>query len=158
MNYRVATFLLLGLWIATIGLAANFFIRGQTIPTSDGRVAILLPQEERQLVLGEMRNMLSSVRDIISALAENDRKKVAIAARASGMQAAVDINPTLMAKLPFEFKQLGMSMHGGFDDLASAAEKGANKDELLLQLNNRLTGCVGCHAGYRIDPAEVQKD
>lgn len=152
MNYRIVAWTSLGLWLVTVAVAAVYFVRGQTEPSTDGRRAVMLSPAERDLVLGEMRNMLGSVHGIVQGVNANDLKQVATAARASGMQAAVDVNPALMAKLPLEFKELGMTVHHGFDDLATAVETGkVSRDEVLRHLGTQMSACVGCHASYRID-------
>ena len=156
MKYRMIAWVSLGLWVVTAAVVAVLFVRGSTAPSTDGRRAILLSPAERDLVLGEMRAMLGSVQGIMQGVNANDLRQAAAAARASGMQAAVDINPALMAKLPLEFKQLGMSVHHGFDDLAAAVEKGvADRDDVLRRVGTQLSACVGCHAAYRIaaDPS-----
>lgn len=155
MNYRMLTWLSLGLWLATVIVIAVFFIRGQTTPSADGRRAIALAPAERDLVLGEMRAMLGSVQGVVDGLQAHDAKQVAAAARASGMSAAVDLSPALMAKLPLEFKTLGLNTHRGFDELAQVAEKGASGDDLLKKLGTQLAACVGCHAGYRLETASA---
>lgn len=152
MNYRLIAWATLGLWIATVAVVAILFVRGSTAPSSDGRRAILLSPAERDLVLGEMRAMLGSVQGVVQGVHANDLKQAAAAARASGMAAAVDLEPGLMAKLPLEFKQLGMSVHRGFDDMATAVDQGAaDRDEVLRRLGAQLSACVGCHAAYRIE-------
>lgn len=156
MNYRMLAYLSLGLWLATVIVAVVLFIRGQTTPSADGRRAIQLAPAERDLVLGEMRTMLSSVQGVVQGVQAHDPKQVAVAGRASGMSAAVDLSPGLMAKLPLEFKNLGLSVHRGFDDLAQAAEKGASGDELLNALGKQLAACVGCHASYRLEAAATK--
>jgi cytochrome c556 len=157
MNYRIVAWASLGLWLVTIVVAAVYFVRGQTAPSTDGRRAVLLSPAERDLVLGEMRTMLSSVHGVVQGASANDLKQVTAAARASGMQAAVDVNPALMAKLPLEFKELGMTVHQGFDDLATAVETGkANRDEVLRRLGTQLSACIGCHASFRIDVAAAR--
>jgi len=157
MNYRNLAYVSLGLWLATVIVAAVFFIRGQTTPSADGRRAIQLAPAERDLVLGEMRAMLSSVQGVVQGVQAHDPKQVAAAARASGMSAAVDLSPGLMAKLPLDFKNLGMSVHRGFDDLAQTAEKGASGDALLNALGKQLAACVGCHASYRLEAAPAAR-
>jgi len=157
MNYRNLAYVSLGLWLATVIVAAVFFIRGQTTPSADGRRAIQLAPAERDLVLGEMRAMLSSVQGVVQGVQAGDPKQAAAAARASGMSAAVDLSPGLMAKLPLDFKNLGMSVHRGFDDLAQMAEKGASGDALLNALGKQLAACVGCHASYRLEAAPAAR-
>ncbi|OGT19150.1 MAG: hypothetical protein A2V90_01700 [Gammaproteobacteria bacterium RBG_16_57_12] len=72
------------------------------------------------------------------------------------MDAAADANPQLMLKLPLAVKQLGMSVHQGFDDLAQAAQHGATREELLQRLSTQLNVCKSCHAGYRLQ-ADTEK-
>ena len=67
------------------------------------------------------------------------------------MAGAADVNPALMAKLPFEFKELGLGLHRRFDDIAKAADSGAGRAQLLASLGTQLSACVGCHEGYRLD-------
>ncbi len=157
MNYRLIAWASLGLWLATAIVVVVLFVRGSAAPATDGRLAIPLTPAERDLVLGEMRTMLTSVQGIVQGVHDNDLKRVAAAARASGMQAAVDTNPALMAKLPLEFKQLGMSVHHGFDDLADAIDGGkAGRDDVLRQLGTQLVTCVACHQSFRIDPGPAR--
>jgi cytochrome c556 len=141
------------LWVATAAVAAFFFVRGHTAPGPDGRTAILLQAGERQFVMGEMRLLLVAVRDITEAIAEGSDAKVAKVARSVGMAAAHDAPATLLAKLPLEFKRLAMPLHGGFDDLAAAAEKGEPPAALAGRLARQLDQCAGCHEAYRFDPA-----
>jgi cytochrome c556 len=66
----------------------------------------------------------------------------------------VDVNPALMAKLPVEFKSLGMSVHHDMDDLAAAAEAGKTSQELLGSLGQTLSKCVACHASWQLQAAQ----
>lgn len=153
MTARVLSIAAIALWFVTIAVAVFFFVRGQTQVMPDGRRAVMLTPDERNLVLTEMRGMLETVQVIVNGLKAGDMKEVAQAARASGMAAAVDASPTLMARLPLEFKQLGLSVHKRFDEIANAADSGAGREELLATLSTQLSACVACHAGYRLDSA-----
>lgn len=119
---------------------------------ADDRLAIEVPPEGRDLVLDEMRTMLASVRGIVAGLAENDMARVAEAARASGTATAVDLAPELRQRLPAEFKQLGISVHEAFDELADLAESGASTHAVLTRLRAQLDSCVACHATFRLAP------
>ncbi len=156
MSTRALALLALALWVITVAIGGYYFVRGQTAPSSDGRLAIELPTAGRDLVLTEMRAMLKSVEGVVAGAAARDMKQVAVAARASGMAAAVDMSPQLMAALPLEFKQLGLSVHKGFDELAAAAEQGVSPSEVLSQLGTQLGACVACHAAYRLAPGSAQ--
>lgn len=138
------------LWLATLAAAAWFFINGNTAQGTDNRTAVILKPAERDLVLGEMRMLLQGTQGILAAVNANDLPAAAKAARAVGMASAVDINPALMAKLPLEFKQLGMSVHQSMDDLAAAAEAGQPASTVTTMLADTLARCVNCHAAWQL--------
>jgi hypothetical protein len=148
MSVRIVSVVAIALWLTTATAAVVFFVRGQTQVAPDGRTAVLLSPDERNLVLAEMRGILGSVQGVVDG---GDMKRVAQAARAGGMAAAADVNPTLMAKLPLEFKQLGLGLHRRFDDIARAADSGASREQILAALSTQLSACVGCHEAYRLD-------
>jgi hypothetical protein len=151
MTARVLAITAIGLWLVTIAVAAFFFVRGQTRVAPDGRTTVLLASDERNLVLTEMRGMLEAVQVVVDGVRAGELKQVAQAARASGVAAAAEVNPALMAKLPLEFKQLGLSVHKRFDEIATGADSGASREQLLASLSTQLSACVACHAGYRLD-------
>lgn len=138
------------LWIVTVAVIAWFFVRGTTTSGDDGRTAIVLQASERTLVLSEMRGLLAATQGILEGATQGDVKRIAKAARSGGMGAAADVNPTLIAKLPLEFKQFGMSLHRDMDEIATAAESGTPVPELLKMASGVLSKCVACHAGWQI--------
>ncbi|MBI5625741.1 MAG: hypothetical protein HY935_00825 [Nitrosomonadales bacterium] len=141
------------LWIATVAVFAWFFIRGNTTAGTDGRTAVVLQASERDLILSEMRGLLASTQGILEGANQGDMQRIAKAASSAGMAAAADVNPALMAKLPIEFKQLGLSVHSDMDEIAKAAESGKPVPELLKMASNTLTKCVGCHAAWQLKAA-----
>ncbi|KAF0204904.1 MAG: hypothetical protein FD173_1424 [Gallionellaceae bacterium] len=146
---KIAIFAIL-LWVVTVAVFITFFIRGNTVSGTDNRTAIVLKAGERELVLNEMRGLLATTQGIVEGLNQNDMKRVAQAAQASGMASAADVNPALMAKLPLSFKSLGMSVHHDMDDIAKAAAEGKPTAELQKQLGNTLAKCVACHSAWQI--------
>lgn len=154
MNTRTLSLIALVLWAVTIMTTAFFFIRGQTVSAPDGRQTVLLNPEEQGMILTEMRGMLASVHAIVAGLTQHDMKQVATAARSTGMAAAVDVSPSLMAKLPLEFKTLGLGVHKGFDELAIAVEANATPDAVMTRLEAQLAACVACHTSYRLQAVE----
>jgi methyl coenzyme M reductase subunit C-like uncharacterized protein (methanogenesis marker protein 7) len=138
-------------WVLSLGAVGYIFVRGSAEKDDDGRMAVKLQKAERNLVLGEMRALLSGVQSILEALTLNDMKIVEKSSRSLGMQAAVDVNPRLMAKLPLEFKSTGMEVHKRFDDLADKVHSGSGKDEVLKEVSDIMLSCVGCHQAFRLD-------
>lgn len=138
------------LWVLTVAIFAWFFVRGNTAAGTDGRTAIVLQAAERDLVLSEMRGLLSATQAVLEGVNNGDMQQVAKAARAAGMAGAADVNPALMAKLPLDFKSLGMSVHHAMDDIAVAAESGKPAPEVLKMAADTLNKCVACHASWQL--------
>lgn len=151
MNTRIISITAIGLWVVSAVVAAYFFVAGNTVPSTDGRQAIVLDADEKDLILAEMRTMLGSVQGVVDGIASKDMKRVAQAARQSGSAAAAQVPAALMGKLPLGFKQLGHTAHQGFDEIVVGAESGEPEDLLLARLGERLNNCVACHATYRLE-------
>lgn len=144
-------------WILSLILAGVvaygayvLMVPGHTAPSSDGRTAVLLSEGERDKVLGEMRFLLETVQAISKNLADGNVDAVPALARAAGMAAAAGETPAMMAKLPLEFKTLGMGTHQAFDDLADMAEMDPEPLEVLATMSQTMLNCTTCHAGYRL--------
>lgn len=150
MKANKLAFAALLLWIVTVAVFAFFFVRGNTTAGTDGRTAVVLQAAERDLVLSEMRGLLSATQAVLEGVNNGDMQQVAKAARAAGMAGAADVNPALMAKLPLDFKTLGMSVHHAMDDIAVAAESGKPAPEILKMASDTLSQCVACHAAWQL--------
>jgi hypothetical protein len=138
------------LWLVTIAVIVWFFIRGSTVAGTDGRTAIVLHPKERELVLAEMRGLLAATQGILEGANQGDMPRVIEAARTGGMAGTAEVSPALMAKLPLEFKALGMSVHHEMDEIAKAAEDRKPAAELLKMTSGTLTKCVACHAAWQL--------
>ena len=145
-------------WVVVVILALvstavtyKFVLKGQVADSADGRTAILLDKNERDLVLSEMRGFLESVQQVTSGIAEDDMSLVARSARQSGTSTQMAVPGSLVGKLPLAFKKLGFDTHARFDELALDAEQLGDRDHSLSQMNAILGNCVACHATYRFD-------
>ena len=150
MSARAMASIAIALWALTLLAGIYLFVFGQTRPAADERTEILLEPGERDIILGEMRDLLAAVQGVTSGLARGESAEVAAAARRAGSEAAADVAPGLMTKLPLEFKQLGMSVHHGFDELAEAVDKGESQQQVLSRMDELLQRCVACHATYQL--------
>jgi hypothetical protein len=137
-------------WVLTIAVLGWFFIHGNTTVGTDGRTAVVLQASERDFVLSEMRGMLAATQGILEGANQGNMQGVMKAASAAGMGAAADVKPALMAKLPIEFKTLGMSVHRDMDEIAKAAASGTPAPEILKMASNTLTKCVACHSAWQL--------
>lgn len=116
----------------------------------DRRQVIELSVEERDFVLSEMRGFLDSVEAVVNGVVTGDMKATADAARRSGMGVMQHAPRTLMAKMPMEFRKLGMDTHMRFAALADEAAGMGDKQAILKQLGTLLANCGACHQGYRL--------
>jgi len=139
------------LFLIIAGGIYKFTFQGNVSVNVDGRTAIYLNYEERDLVLAEMRAFLISVQQITKGVSENNMKLVEDSARKVGRAAQGEAPDSLMVKLPVQFKQLGFDTHTKFDQLAMDAEDLGDSNHALSQLSILMKNCVSCHAAYRID-------
>jgi mono/diheme cytochrome c family protein len=149
---KLGWILSLVLFLVLGAMSYTFLVKGETVPASDGRQAIVLPEGERDLVLGEMRQFLIAVQGIVSSVNKDDMEGVVKYARQVGFAAQQAVPVSLMKKLPMEFKKLGMGTHKAFDQLAMDASEFGDKGQTMEQLGTLMQNCVSCHAVYRIDP------
>ena len=137
-------------------MAYKFIVVGSTEKTEDGRIAIILEPGERALMLREMRDFVVGLQLISDALARDDMRDVAKAARTMGAAKTHDVPITMMGKLPIAFKTHALGVHSEFDTIAMDAEAFGLPKRTLEQLSAVLQKCVACHAGYRVTVAPSQ--
>lgn len=119
-------------------------------PAADNRVVLKLTPDERSMVLEEMRLFLDGIQKMTYSLSKQDMQAAADAARNLGQKMVHEVPPALRAKLPQEFRQLGATVHGSFDQIALDAETLKDVSYTLNQLSATLKNCASCHATYQI--------
>jgi hypothetical protein len=125
---------------------------------TDTRQPIALEAGERAIVLTEMRAFLTGVQAITAGISGGDMKAVAAASRALGRAATHEVPPSLMQKLPQDFRRQGSAVHADFDQIALDAEQLGDGSHSLKQLSETLAKCVACHATYQLTPAAASAD
>ena len=109
-----------------------------------------LTPEEREHVLGEMRDFLVALQGVTDGLARNDFAAAAAAARKVGAGSESGrMPPAIAAKLPPEFRQLARATHDGFDVLAADAAARRDARHTLAQATALMQRCNACHAAFR---------
>jgi len=141
-----------------LGMGFVFVVKGNVEPHADGRTAVLLLPDERNLVLAEMRGLLETVQTVLQAAVAGDMQAVSTAATAAGMAAAEAESAALLGKLPLEFMTLGMGTHKAFDALAATAQGTEDPLVVLGELGVIMDRCTGCHAGYRLGIEGADKE
>ena len=129
---------------------------GRTEKLEDGRIAVKLENEERDMVLAEMRLLLEASHQIIDNLSKDDIKKIEGVALKVGSKAITTIDMKLAPKLPAEFRALGFSLHSDFDSIAKMAKDGKSHREIELKLADSMNKCIACHKTYQL-PVKAQK-
>jgi hypothetical protein len=158
MRSGILCTLALVLWLIGAAAIGWLFLKGWTTTGSDGRTEILLSPSERDLVLTQMRQFLEAIQAVLADLgtSEASRKFQAAetAARKVGMGMDKDVNPTLVAKIPLAFKQMGMSVHHEFDRLADGIAQGETAPQIIRRLSTITSQCTACHEMYRFSPQQ----
>jgi len=150
---RIYLTVIVVLLLVIAAMAYKFIVAGSTEKAEDGRVAILLDPGERALMLREMRAFVAGLQLMTNALSRDDMQDVAKIAREMGTARTHDVPLAMMGKLPLAFKTLAFSVHGGFDTIATDAEKIGKPKRTLAQLSDVLQKCVACHSAYQVKTA-----
>lgn len=139
--------------LITAGIVSGTILTQQSknIDDPDTRVILKLPNDERHLVLTEMRNFVIAMQMMMEGLSEEDMSKVAKEARKMGSAAADTVPPSVVAKLPDTFKQLAGKVHTTFDAIAMDAESLGDPGQTVSQIAELTQYCVACHAIYQVD-------
>ncbi len=145
--------LLLGL----SGFLVNKFISGSVKPSEDGRTAVILTKDERNLVLEEMRSFLVSVQAVSQAITEKDMGKVAELSHKAGMAAEANTPGALLQKLPIGMKKLGFDTRKKFDAISDLANKSSDTMAARKQLDTLMQNCIACHLTYRLPEEKIQQ-
>jgi len=152
MNTQKLSWILVAIFGAsTLFMVYKFVFSGSAEKSADGRLAIHLNVDERDLVLEEMRTFLESVQLITQGVANDDFNSVANAAQKVGRAAQQEVPGTLVGKLPLEFKKMGFDTHSQFTQIGLDAEQFSDSKHTLQQLSTVLQNCVACHATFKFE-------
>jgi hypothetical protein len=114
------------------------------------RVVVPLTTEEREHVLGEMRDFLAALQGVTDGLARDDFGAAAAAARKVGAGSESGrMPPAIAKKLPLEFRQLARATHEQFDVLAVDAVGRREVRHTLAQTSALIQRCNACHAVFQ---------
>jgi hypothetical protein len=139
-------------WAVILFSSLDVAVAQPATPDS-GRVVLTLAPAESAYVLSQMRLFVDGLQAIASNLGDGRRAEAAEAAASRGAKRNANdpqYPPTLSAKLPGEWRQLGIAMRGGFDGLAQGIADGESPQRALARLGDIAKNCVACHASYRI--------
>jgi cytochrome c556 len=114
------------------------------------RAVVPLTTDEREHVLGEMRDFLAALQGVTDGLARDDFGAVAAAARKVGAGSESGrMPPAIAKKLPPEFRRLAKATHDGFDLVAADAAARRDARHTLAQTSALMQRCNACHAAFQ---------
>lgn len=120
-------------------------------PDPDVRIMLSLPNDERVLVLEEMRAFVVAVQSIFDGLAKKDFAQVSLAAKTMGSGAANEIPDRVVVKLPQTFIQLANNVHTTFDAIALDALDLEDANHVAGQMAELMQNCIACHGMYQVN-------
>jgi len=130
-------------------LLLSLIIFTTSVSAEDKRIAVDLSAEDRAQFLTEMRIVLESIHDIVTALDKNDMNAVATAASQS-KDRIKKITEGLSKTLPPNFKTFSKSVQKGFMKIEESTKSDGGKDKVISLLGAQLGRCVTCHSIYKL--------
>lgn len=119
----------------------------------DKRTVIALPAAQRDMLLNEMRGMLTGVQNIMDAASKMDIARIRNVASAEGTAAMISNDSAFTQQLPPEFRKLEAETRTQFDGLSEAVRGFTARDTTLAYLSRISQGCVACHGKFKLAPA-----
>lgn len=149
-----------GILILSLGVLAGAGAReassreadARTRQAADKRAVITLPADQRDLLLGEMRGLLTGIQTIMDAASKMDVPRIRNVAKEEGIGTIASRDTTFVNLLPPDFRKREAETRSQFDALAEAVRGFTARDTTLSYLSRISQGCVGCHARFRLAP------
>jgi len=116
----------------------------------DTRRGIVVRPNERTRILASMRKYLVGLQVMYEALARDDMKSAAEAARSMGGINLYEVRLMFANEAAIEFRKLAFEVHGDFDVVAKDAETRKDPKLMLSQLAAIMKKCAHCHDTYRL--------
>ena len=126
------------------------------VKSHDGRYSLGLNAEEKVEFLSEMRQMLTSIQQIMMGIGTGNKEMIINAARYSGNRMARATPQSVKDKTPSSFERIGGPTHMMFEELIVNAEAADETDIEDMKDLAELTGvlmqnCLACHAAFKVE-------
>jgi len=125
--------------------------RPPIVVAPDRRIPIVLPAEARARVLADMRELLSGIQALFTAVSQQDFGSVARTARGLSRVAIDDVSPVAPSPFEDDFRELGARMRQDFGRIADAAERRGDGPQTLGRLGIAMQACVACHQTFQLN-------
>ena len=145
---KLSTLLFSAVLVSVTGCSS---LHQQATSVDDQRLLVKMPKPMQQHMLGNMRDHLVAINEILAYLSKDQLDQAAdVAEHRLGMSSLDDHGAEHMGKLmPEGMAQAGTSMHRAASRFALKAQEG-DALEAYAALNDITAACIACHAGYRI--------
>ncbi|MBE7413003.1 MAG: hypothetical protein L6Q54_03765 [Leptospiraceae bacterium] len=154
MNKKIFMFSGWILWIVSVIFFISIFARGKKVISEDKRIAILLNPSEKELVLSEMRTLLTVIHETLILLSKEDYNAAAKKSKEGGMDLVENLaaaEKSILLKIPIEFKKLGFGTHEAFDNFSKSILEKKPYPILMKELGELTSRCVACHSAYKLE-------
>lgn len=136
-------------------LSASITVQA-SLKEQDNRISLGLNAEEKKEFLAEMRQMLTSVQQIMLGIGTGDKRMIIEAARYSGNRMARATPQSVKNKTPVSFEKIGGPTHMMFEELIINTEEADETDASDMKDLAEFTGvlmrnCLACHAMFKVD-------
>ena len=116
----------------------------------DNRRGIMVRPNERTRILRSMRKYLVGLQAMNEALAKDDMKAAAEAARTMGGINLYEVQLMFPNRAAIEFRELAFDVHRDFDVVAKDAEEKKDAKYTLGQVAAIMKKCAHCHDTYKL--------
>jgi hypothetical protein len=152
MSKRIKQGLAIALSLLAAVPASLTLAQGQSSGAQDvdTRRGIVVRPNERTRILASMRKYLIGLQVMYEALARDDMKSAADAARSMGGINLYEVRLMFANEAAVEFRKLAFDVHTDFDVVAKDVETRKDPKLMLSQLAAIMKKCAHCHDTYRL--------
>jgi alpha-acetolactate decarboxylase len=146
----------IGAHVDEIHSGMNVVLKLPMVKIHDKRYSLGLDEAEKAEFLAEMRQMLTSIQQIMTGIATKDKDMIIKAARYSGNKMARATPQSVKDKTPVSFEQIGGPTHMMFEELIiNVEEMDLNDQDDITDLaeftGKLMRNCLACHAAFKVE-------
>lgn len=146
INILSAVFVLAG----ALATSTPGWAQAQDATEVDRRAPVVLRPNEKAALLSDMREYLSGLQGIFSALSKDDMDAVATRAQALGTINVFHTRLMFPTVSGVRFRELAALVHEDFEEIAADARTNRNPKTTLEKLSVTMKRCVSCHETFHL--------
>ncbi len=136
---------------STLAALLCLFASATSSAAEDSRQLVELPSMMQQHMMGNMRDHLTAINEILHHMAADRLEQAAQVAESRLGMSSLELHGAshMAGFMPQEMRQAGTAMHRAASRFALKAQEGEALPAYRA-LSDVTAACVSCHAGYRI--------